>query len=69
MCDAGERLGIDLTVVKIPSSELLYLYEKPLVLIRPDHIVAWRGKRVDDAENILAAVTGRAPAPVKIMAN
>jgi len=41
----------------------LRLYEAPLVLIRPDQIVAWRGTDAQDAARILALVTGRgAPA-------
>jgi 2-polyprenyl-6-methoxyphenol hydroxylase-like FAD-dependent oxidoreductase len=35
--------GISLGVVHHADPELLALYEAPLVLIRPDHIVAWRG--------------------------
>ena len=38
------------------------LYERPLVLLRPDQHVAWRGDSVDslnDAERIVRTVTGR----------
>lgn len=50
---AATRLKLDLEVVRHPSSELLALYEAPLVLIRPDHIVAWRGEGAADAIDVL----------------
>jgi hypothetical protein len=34
------------------------LYTAGLVLVRPDQHVAWRGDQVEDAEALLAAVTG-----------
>lgn len=58
----ARKLGIGLTVVHHASAELLALYEAPLVLIRPDQIVAWRGMDASHAENTLAHVTGRATA-------
>jgi 2-polyprenyl-6-methoxyphenol hydroxylase-like FAD-dependent oxidoreductase len=60
MARAASAAGIDLTIVDLPLPELLYLYEMPLVLIRPDQIVAWRGKSVEDAVSIIATVTGAA---------
>ena len=35
--------GAPLTVTNIESSEIASLYERPLVLVRPDGHVAWRG--------------------------
>ena len=35
------------------------LYEAPLALIRPDQIVAWRGKTDAAARSVLLRVTGR----------
>lgn len=55
---AARALGLDLRVVQLPQPELRALYEAPLVLIRPDHIVAWRGASVNAAE-ILTRVSGR----------
>jgi len=57
--DAARELGMDLAIVAHPAPELLALYGKPLVLIRPDQIVAWRGDGAADAANVLARVTGR----------
>lgn len=53
---AAQAMGLDLKVVHHPLPELLALYEAPLVLIRPDQIVAWRGDHADGAAAILARV-------------
>jgi 2-polyprenyl-6-methoxyphenol hydroxylase-like FAD-dependent oxidoreductase len=58
----ARSLGLDLALVKHRSRALLALYEAPLVLIRPDQIVAWRGARADAAAQVLAQVTGRGAA-------
>ncbi len=57
--EAARALGIDLTIVKPDqANELLPLYEAPLTLIRPDHMVAWRGKAGSDALPTLRTVLG-----------
>jgi len=43
-------------VVRHESAELVALYEAPLVLIRPDQIVAWRGRGGSRALEVLAQV-------------
>jgi len=48
-----------LTVLQIPDTDLLALYEQPFALIRPDQHMAWRGDAWP-AQGILAKVTGRA---------
>ena len=58
---AARRLGLDLKSVDVPSSEATELYEAPLVLIRPDQVVAWRGFDDADADTVIATVTGRSP--------
>jgi 2-polyprenyl-6-methoxyphenol hydroxylase-like FAD-dependent oxidoreductase len=50
--------GMDLKVVHQPSSEILALYEAPMVLIRPDQIVAWRGQNGLQAQAVLTQVLG-----------
>jgi hypothetical protein len=50
--------GLDLRVVHLPGSEILALYEAPMVLIRPDQIVAWRGHTAENAQNVLTQVLG-----------
>lgn len=56
---AARVLAVDLRVVRLPQTSLRELYEAPLVLIRPDQIVAWRGEVPDGAEAVLTRVTGR----------
>lgn len=60
---SAKELGIDLQVVRHASQQLRDLYEAPLVLIRPDQIVAWRGQDAAAANHVLARVTGRAALP------
>jgi 2-polyprenyl-6-methoxyphenol hydroxylase-like FAD-dependent oxidoreductase len=55
---AAKKAGLDLRVVAHDSRELLELYEAPLALIRPDHIVAWRGHDSGMAAKILRICTG-----------
>lgn len=55
--DAANALGLDLGVVRHGSAELEALYEAPLALIRPDQIVAWRGKDAGSAGEILRRVS------------
>ncbi|MEN9888144.1 MAG: hypothetical protein RL559_181 [Pseudomonadota bacterium] len=52
--DAAQALGIELGTVQLPQASLRALYEAPLVLIRPDQIVAWRGDSAEHAHAILA---------------
>jgi 2-polyprenyl-6-methoxyphenol hydroxylase-like FAD-dependent oxidoreductase len=54
----AESLRLDLQVVKHVSAKLLALYEAPLVLVRPDQIVAWRGSDPSGAQAVLTQVTG-----------
>jgi 2-polyprenyl-6-methoxyphenol hydroxylase-like FAD-dependent oxidoreductase len=64
---AAER-GMPLKIVDIREDRARTLYERDLVLIRPDHHVAWRGNTVPDRPGaILDRVRGAAPAsPVQI---
>jgi hypothetical protein len=55
----GKMLAVYLRVVRLLQAMLIELYEAPLALIRPDQIVAWRGKTADDAYSVLMRVTGR----------
>ncbi|VCU68687.1 2,4-dichlorophenol 6-monooxygenase [Pigmentiphaga humi] len=56
---AARRRGIDLQAVRLAAPAVRELYEAPLVLIRPDQIVAWRGANAGEADAILARVTGQ----------
>jgi 2-polyprenyl-6-methoxyphenol hydroxylase-like FAD-dependent oxidoreductase len=54
----ASSMGLDLKVVHQPSEEILALYEAPMVLIRPDQIVAWRGHNAEAAQAVLTQVLG-----------
>lgn len=55
---AAKAAGLDLQVVRHADRALRALYGTPLVLIRPDHIVAWRGQDDSRAAEVLRACTG-----------
>jgi hypothetical protein len=58
---AAKALGLPLKVVDIdPPAEVADHYSYPLVLVRPDQHVAWRGSSTGtDPVQTLAKVTGR----------
>lgn len=57
---AAHARGIPFKVLSIPgTAELRALYEKRLILVRPDQHVAWRGDDTPpDVDGVLAKVTG-----------
>ena len=56
---AAQARGVPLDVVEVPEPEAVERYERGLVLVRPDHHVAWRGDAPpDDADALIARVTG-----------
>jgi hypothetical protein len=59
LVEAAARQGVPLRVVDLSSlPQLRTTYAADLLLVRPDQHVAWRGAQADDAEELLAAVTG-----------
>jgi 2-polyprenyl-6-methoxyphenol hydroxylase-like FAD-dependent oxidoreductase len=60
---AARRLGIPLTSVPLPRDLSQRLFEAPLVLVRPDQHVAWRGTDHPDPEQLWARATGRVRQP------
>ena len=54
----ARALGLELQVVTLTSPALRQLYEAPLALIRPDHIVAWRGSDDVHAAQVLRRASG-----------
>jgi hypothetical protein len=60
---SAAALMLDLRVVRHASPALLALYEAPLVLVRPDQVVAWRGHGAEEAHALLSRVTGRTTGP------
>ncbi len=56
---AARAIGLPLEVVTLPEPDALDVYERRLVLVRPDGHVAWRGDAVgNDARGILDRVRG-----------
>ncbi len=55
----AQRMALPLQVVWHHDAALRALYEAPLVLIRPDHIVSWRGESDHLAARVLAQVLAR----------
>ena len=56
---AAQNRGIPLTVLELPRTDIRALYERDLVLVRPDQHVAWRGDRVpSDADALMARLVG-----------
>ena len=54
-----EKTGVPVTVVDVRDAHTRRLYERDLVLIRPDHHVAWRGDHSPtDAAAVIDKVRG-----------
>ena len=60
--DESHRMGLPLAFVQCPDSAGRDLYGADLVLIRPDHHVAWRGSRHANAAEVLRIACGRVEA-------
>ncbi|MBY5530176.1 hypothetical protein E0H93_27530 [Rhizobium leguminosarum bv. viciae] len=59
---AARMAGMDLTVIDVEEDQLWAIYREPLVLIRPDQVIAWRGDDGRDAVHIIETVVGQIPA-------
>ena len=55
---AARALAMDLRVLRLARPGLRELYEAPLILIRPDQIVAWRGSAATGAKEVLSKCAG-----------
>jgi len=55
---AARETQLDLQVLRLPEPGLRSLYEAPMVLIRPDQIVAWRGESAANAMGVLRQLMG-----------
>jgi len=57
---AAAKYSVPLSTVQIADPQIAAVYERKLVLVRPDGHVAWRGDAIPgDADHILRVVTGR----------
>jgi hypothetical protein len=62
LCDAARTRGVPLTAKRIDNPGVAALYEKKLVLVRPDGHVAWRGDTLPaDPVGLIDRVRGAAP--------
>ncbi|HVW43794.1 MAG TPA: hypothetical protein VHC18_20845, partial [Amycolatopsis sp.] len=58
---AAERAGLPLSVETVEQPDIAKLYERRLVLVRPDGMVAWRGDSLPaDARSLVDLVRGAA---------
>ncbi len=57
---AAARLGVPVKLVRIAEPSLAPIYERKLLLVRPDHHIAWRGDAAPDWSMVLAIASGRA---------
>jgi hypothetical protein len=57
--EAARTLGIPLTILHEPSPALAAHYEASLILVRPDHFVAWAGTEAPAPAATLRAAAGR----------
>ncbi len=59
LTEAASERGVPLDIVDIDHADAASIYEQPLVLVRPDGHVAWRGAALpDDAVSLLDHVRG-----------
>ena len=59
---AAAKVGLPLEIVSLDDPRVRDAYERPLVLVRPDGHVAWRGDAAPtDATEIIDRVRGAAP--------
>lgn len=55
---AFDERGVPMQTVEVDNAQAAMLYERPLVLVRPDGHVAWRGEQVLDADSVADIVRG-----------
>jgi 2-polyprenyl-6-methoxyphenol hydroxylase-like FAD-dependent oxidoreductase len=60
LLETAASLHIPLSAVELDCHLADKLFAAPLVLVRPDQHVAWRGERTSDPESLLRTVSGRA---------
>jgi len=59
---AADRQGVPCAAVAVDDRDIAELYEEPLVLVRPDGFVAWRGEEAPaDPDAVISTVRGAAP--------
>ena len=57
---AAQARGVPLSLLDVPGEQAHALYGGQLLLIRPDHHIAWRGNAAPaDAQAVIDRVIGR----------
>ncbi|MEA2950396.1 MAG: hypothetical protein QOI40_5726, partial [Alphaproteobacteria bacterium] len=58
--DAAARRQIPLSVLQLDEPDLKGVYGQDMLLVRPDHHIAWRGtgSKTADADKVLATALG-----------
>lgn len=60
---AAARAGVPLTVLRAANARVREVYDRPLVLVRPDLLIAWTGSHAQpDPASLFAVVTASAAA-------
>jgi hypothetical protein len=63
LVEAARKLELPLRWVQLRDAHVASVYERPLILVRPDHHVAWRGNDASpDPTSVLAYAVGRSGA-------
>ncbi len=59
LVDAAARQGVPLDIIEIANPHIAALYERKMVLVRPDGHSAWRGDRApDNPDSVVSTVRG-----------
>ena len=56
LIEAAARRGVPLEVLRIDEPDLVAVYGRRLLLVRPDQHIAWRGAACDDAREADAII-------------
>ncbi|MFF3330836.1 FAD-dependent monooxygenase [Streptomyces sp. NPDC002888] len=63
LADEAAKRGLPLTLVSVDDADVRAVLERDLVLVRPDHHVAWRGDSApSDCASVLGRISGHRPA-------
>lgn len=57
IAEAAAR-NVPMKILDVQDADARTLYERDLCLIRPDQHIAWRGSEIEDADAVMARVTG-----------
>jgi 2-polyprenyl-6-methoxyphenol hydroxylase-like FAD-dependent oxidoreductase len=58
---AAAHMGLPMTVLRMDDASVRKLYDAEMVLVRPDHHIAWRGAATANPSSVLRCAAGFAP--------